>query len=73
MVSDFTNLSEGSTLWTELETEIDSDFIDIGDEGVSVIAGLAYGEGGYGEGGYGGEDTVILNGSPTVWVNIDTP
>lgn len=62
------------TVWTNLETEIVSDFVNIGDGGVIIIGtGGGYGVGGYGEGGYGGQDVLIVGDTNTIWTNIDTP
>lgn len=73
-MSDFTNITESAGQFTTFELDEGVDFLDLGDGGVAIIRGAAYGEGTYGEGPYGGDDTVIiLNGAPTVWTNIDTP
>lgn len=49
------------------------DFILIGDEGVILIPGVGFGEGGFGEGPFGGETSVIISGATTEWTNIETP
>lgn len=53
----------------------DSDFIDIGDEGVIIVsAAVGFGEGGFGEGPFGGgEEVIMISGGETEWTNITEP
>lgn len=50
-----------------------SDFIPIGDEGVTTIVGVGFGDGGFGEGPFGGSTTLVINPQLTQWTEINTP
>lgn len=72
-MSDFSNTLEisGGEFSNESES-IGSDFVNTGDYGVVVID-IGFGDGGFGDGPYGGYSETVINGSETIWTNIETP
>jgi hypothetical protein len=72
-MSDFSNeieISGGG--FSDILESSSSDFVNIGDFGVITID-IGFGDGGFGDGPYGGYSTTIIDGSPTIWTNIETP
>lgn len=73
-MSDFTNISDVSVNFEDVELDDGVDFFDSGDFQTIIIPSLNYGEGDYGMGPYGGSPGSIIITSPTTeWTNIDTP
>lgn len=71
-MSDFANIQEFRSAFTEAELDDGVDFVATGDNGFLVIPGSGFGEDGFGEGPFGGED-LIVHGITTPWTNINTP
>lgn len=72
-MSDFTNeieITGGS--FSDISESETSDFVSTGDFGVITID-IGFGDGGFGDGPFGGYQTTIIDGSTTVWTNIETP
>lgn len=58
--------------FSNIAEDADSDFVNIGEFG-AITVDIGFGDGGFGEGPYGGYSTTIIDISPTVWTNIETP
>ena len=72
-MSDFTNeieISGGS--FSNISEDSVSAFVNIGEFGVITI-NTGFGDGGFGEGPYGGYSETSVDGSTTIWTNIETP
>lgn len=73
-MSDFTATLDIGVPFSSTELDTVVDFTPTGDQGQIIVSGsTGFGEGGFGEGGFGGDSTtLILNGAPTIWTNIET-
>lgn len=73
-MSDFTNVIEGAISFQTYELDEGVDFINIGDFGVITIPASGWGENGWGDDPWGGEEQIItVDGTETIWTNMDTP
>lgn len=71
-MSDFTAVTETAGVFAGEVEDNTVEFFEIG-EGLIVIEGDGFGEGGFGEGPFGGSQTVIVGVATTVWTEIETP
>ena len=71
-MSDFSNTSDASVIFTSTELDIGTYFFPTGDLGQIVTVNSGFGEGGFGEGPFGGRISSTINNS-TTWTNIGTP